>query len=239
MAKQPYIPLYTGDYLKDTRVLPLEVRGAWVDLMIFMWESKEKGTLTGTLEDYALMLGCSTEKANLVIHTLNQKSVCDYEVLDNGMIKLSCRRIIRDHALSEKRKSAGSKGGNPILVNQTDNQNLKNGYPFSDNDIDNDNGIQNNKGAVKKFDPSDFYESGAQAFEEVKNDELLIERLVRIVRNKGYRTCTPITVTQAVKDFFLVESAKPEFAHKPRSEIKNHLVNWINKNAKQLSNAGI
>lgn len=139
MAKQPYIPLYTGDYLKDTRRLPLEVRGAWVDIMIFMWESKEKGTITGTMEEFSLMLGCSFKKANSIIATLQEKGICDYKILANGHIKLICRRIVRDVELSEKRKAAGTKGGNPNLLNQNPTKPKTNGYPFSDNDIDNDN----------------------------------------------------------------------------------------------------
>jgi uncharacterized protein YdaU (DUF1376 family) len=110
MAKQPYIPLYTGDYLKDTRRLPLEARGAWVDILIFMWENKERGVLIGTMEEFAQMMSCTLTQANFVIGLLQQKTVCDFEVLKNGQIKLSCRRMIRDAETSEKRAQAGKKG---------------------------------------------------------------------------------------------------------------------------------
>jgi hypothetical protein len=70
--KQPYIPLYTGDYLKDTRRLPLAARGAWVDLMIFMWDSKERGVLVGTMPEYAMMMSCTLDEANFAIGLLRE-----------------------------------------------------------------------------------------------------------------------------------------------------------------------
>lgn len=177
MAKQPYIPLYTGDYLKDTRILPLEVRGAWVDLMIFMWESKEKGTISGTMDEFALMLGCSFKKANSIIALLQEKGICDYMVLPNGHLKLICRRIVRDVALSEKRKKAGEQGGNPNLVNQNPTKTKNNGYLFSDNDNDNESGTLdlNKKEQKQKITDALF------------SDELFVETLQTTHRDKDLR----------------------------------------------------
>lgn len=187
MAKQPYIPLYTGDYLKDTRVLPLEVRGAWVDLMIFMWESREKGTITGTMEEFALMLGCSFKKADSIIATLKSKDICDFMILPNGMIKLSSRRMLRDIALKKARTEAGSLGGNPNLVNQK----LKNGYPFSDNDIDNEVPVLdlNKKELQQKITDAIF------------SDELFVEKLKITHRDKN--------IEQAFNECYIHHSNAP------------------------------
>lgn len=237
MPKQPYIPLYTGDYLKDTRRLPLEVRGAWVDIMIFMWESKEKGTISGTMDEFALMLGCSFKKANSIISTLHEKGICDYMVLANGQIKLICRRIVRDVALSEKRKRAGSQGGNPNLLNQNSTKNKTNGYPFSDNDIDNDiklKGEDENNVSRGRFEV-DSYDNGKQAFEEIQSDEQMVERLIRVVKNEGYSGCNEVTVMKGVRQFITIEEAKPDFTRRPREDVKRHLVNWIRTKAKTLN----
>ena len=240
MAKQPYIPLYTGDYLKDTRILPLEVRGAWVDIMIFMWESKEKGTITGTMDEFALMLGCSFKKANQIIALLQEKGICDYLILPNDHLKLICRRIVRDVSLTEKRKAAGAKGGNPNLVNQNPTKNKNNGYPFSDNDIDND--ILNQKEPEQNVSRGRFeidsYPSGEKAFEEIKSDEQMVERLMRVVKHEGYAACDQVTVMKAVRRFISAEEAKPGWSNRPRDDIKKHLVNWIRTKAKTLNNYG-
>lgn len=240
MAKQPYIPLYTGDYLKDTRILPLEVRGAWVDIMIFMWESKEKGTIIGTMDEFALMLGCSLKKANTIIGLLQEKGICDFEVLKNGHIKLISRRIVRDVELSQKRKDAGSKGGNPNLVKQTSTKTKINGYPVSDIDNDIEYPID---GALKKNVPRgqfeiDAYENPQQAFEEIQSDEIQVERLLRVVRRSGFNSCDEITLMKAVRYFFTAEGAKPDFPNRPRDDLKKHLVNWVGKNAKNLHQYG-
>ena len=121
MAKQPYIPFYLGDYLKDTRILPLNIRGGWVDLILYMWDNSIRGELIGTYEDFARLMTCSKEEAILVIQTLNQKKICDHTPLPDGQIKIESRKMKKMEELSKKRKIAGMQGGNPKLLNQTHN----------------------------------------------------------------------------------------------------------------------
>lgn len=123
MAKQPYIPFYIGDYIRDTRMLPLNVRGAWVDIILQSWDND--GEVTGTMEDIGRMISCSTEEAILVIQKLKQKLIFDWEDLPNGEIKIICRRIKKMKKISETRKLAGIQGGNPNLLKQ----NKKRGKP--------------------------------------------------------------------------------------------------------------
>lgn len=234
MSKQPYIPLYTGDYLKKTRRLTLECRGAWIDLLIFMWESEEKGTITARMEEFALMMGCSIKKADSIITDLKDKKICDYEVLDSGLIKITSRRMVRDAELSQVRKAAGAKGGNPKLVNQNSTKNKSYGYPFSDNDNDNDNTDKKEPG---KITVTDHYQTGEEAFKEIQSDEIMVERLVRAVKSSGYR-CDEITLMKATKHFLSAEEAKPDFTRRPRDEIKKHLVNWVISKAKTLNQYG-
>lgn len=93
---------------------------------------------------------------------------------------------------------------------------------------------------ITPFDPSDYYTDGQTAFLDIQANELLIERLVRIVQQAGYKGCDAIKIMFAVKKFITIESAKEEFSLKPRKEVINHLVNWINKNVKNIDQyAGI
>lgn len=84
----------------------------------------------------------------------------------------------------------------------------------------------------------DSYPDGKTAFEEIKTDERFVEQLTRIARNSGYITYTDLQVVKAVKHFITLEEAKPDFVRKPRDEIKKHLVNWINSNAKKIADYG-
>lgn len=121
MAKQPYIQFYLGDYIKDTRVLPLNVKGGWVDLILAMWDNEPKGELIGTIEDFARIMNCSKDEANLVIQTLKQKKIFDYSDFGtSGEMKIASRKQKKMIELSKKRKDAGNQGGNPILVKQKD-----------------------------------------------------------------------------------------------------------------------
>lgn len=236
MAKQPYIPLYTGDYLRDTRVLPLEVRGAWVDLMIFMWESKEKGTITARMDEFALMLGCSFKKANQIIALLQDKGICDYEVVKNGQVKLISRRMVRDIELSKTRSEAG-KAGVAAKFAKT----FAEAKPQANSDIDIDNGINKEKEPEKivprepLYNEDDFYQTAEQAFNDIKENEVMVKDLLRIGRREGYVTYNELTIIGAVRSFLTVEGAKPDFANRPRDDLKKHLVNWVRKNAKNLN----
>lgn len=150
MAKNPYIKFYIGDYIKDTRILPLNVRGAWVDLILFMWDNREKGEITGTIEEFSRLMCCSIEEANLVIQTLKQRNIFSWEELPGGVLKIISRKQKNMQILSETRSNSGKNGGNPalvkpnkeILLNQIDKENCE-----YENESENENKIES-KGAV-------------------------------------------------------------------------------------------
>src|SRR5690606_31911603 len=83
--------------------------------------------------------------------------------------------------------------------------------------------------------PDDYYSDGAQMFDEIKSDDLQVERLLRTVRSSGFTSCNEITLMKAVRFFITREEAKPDFQDRSRDEHKKYLVNWITKNAKNLS----
>jgi len=124
MGKQPYIQFYLGDYIKDTRILPLNVKGGWVDLILAMWENDPKGELVGNMDDYARIMNCSNTEAILVIQILKQKKIFDYENLDDGFFKIISRKQKKMEKLSKMRKNVGKNGGNPVLLNQKVNQKI-------------------------------------------------------------------------------------------------------------------
>jgi hypothetical protein len=111
MGKQPYIPFYVGDYLKDTRILPLAVRGAWVDLILFMWDAPVRGELIGSIEDFARLMSCDRQEAQFVLSILKQKNTADFADLPDGQIRVVSRKMRRDANISEVRAEAGRAGG--------------------------------------------------------------------------------------------------------------------------------
>lgn len=153
MGKQPYIPFYTGDYLKDTRVLPLAVRGAWVDLLIFMWDAPVRGELIGTIEDFARMMSCERSEAEFALNLLKQKSTADFVLLPTGETKIISRKMKRESEISEKRSNAGKKGVDAKFAGtfaQAKHKAKVKQNPDNDNEVDNDNEL-NNKEPVRDF----------------------------------------------------------------------------------------
>lgn len=134
MSKQPYIPLYTGDYLKDTRVLSLSAKGAWIDLIVFMWVSEERGVLTGTKNEFARMVGATPDEFASILLELCSKKICDKEDDGRGNLKIICRRLVREAEISVKKAVNGSKGGSKTQAN-------KQAKTKQNTDIDIDNGI--------------------------------------------------------------------------------------------------
>lgn len=110
MGKQPYMPLYVGDYIKDTRVLPLTVRGFWVDIILFMWDNPVRGEIIGTIEEVARMVGCSVDEARFALNLLQQKKTAEIILLPSGEWHIVSRRMKRDAEISKMRSRVGKKG---------------------------------------------------------------------------------------------------------------------------------
>jgi uncharacterized protein YdaU (DUF1376 family) len=104
----PYIPLYTGDYIKDTRDLSLESKGAWSDMILLMWSTKSKGVLVGTIDDFTRRIGStSAEQTARILTELALKKVADVSKDDDGvMYTVICRRLVREAKISEARTKA-------------------------------------------------------------------------------------------------------------------------------------
>lgn len=88
---------------------------------------------------------------------------------------------------------------------------------------------------ILPFDPSDYYDNPETAFEDIKANELLMEQLEKIVRSHGILTASKVAVMLGAKKFLSIEGAKDGFHARTRKDVKDHFINWINKNAKQLT----
>jgi hypothetical protein len=96
MSKAPAFQFYPGDYIQDTRALSLAARGAWQDLLCFMWRSEEKGKLSYSIEGYSHLFGTSIEETKRVIDELVSLKICNTVTECNGNVTLINRRMVRD-----------------------------------------------------------------------------------------------------------------------------------------------
>lgn len=77
MNKAPAYQHYIKDYVIDTRSLSLAEKGAWSDLLNFMWHSKNRGTITEDWMGYSRILGTTIEQTKTVISELIAKGICN------------------------------------------------------------------------------------------------------------------------------------------------------------------
>lgn len=80
MTKLAFMKFYIGDWIKDTRALSLEARGAWIDLLCLMWDSPDRGRITLTIKKLSRYLGTDEQETASVIQELIESRVLDAEV---------------------------------------------------------------------------------------------------------------------------------------------------------------
>lgn len=106
MASAPYMPLYTSDYLGDTGHLTTEQHGAYLLLLMQMWNAG--GKLPNNKQILARIARCSTKKwVGMAAVILEFFDVNDDEISHNRLTKE--RQKVEGKI--EKRRNAGALGG--------------------------------------------------------------------------------------------------------------------------------
>jgi uncharacterized protein YdaU (DUF1376 family) len=102
----PYMPLYVGDYLKDTRDLTAEQHGAYLLLLMDMWN--RNGSLPNNPKVLARITGISPKRWPSVWASIGSMFIHDGEFLSHKRVDLELQKADQ---ISQKRKLAGSAGG--------------------------------------------------------------------------------------------------------------------------------
>ncbi|QDP48643.1 MAG: hypothetical protein Unbinned97contig1000_28 [Prokaryotic dsDNA virus sp.] len=115
VQKMPAIMFYTGDWLKDpaVRMLTLEQRGLWIDMLALMYESTDRGYLSlkngnaVSVEQLSRMVGSSTEEVSECLQAMECVGV--FSKTDEGVIYN--RRMVDDEKIREAKSKAGKASG--------------------------------------------------------------------------------------------------------------------------------
>lgn len=105
--KLPYLPLYTGDYLKDPKLslCAPATRGVWMDLLCAMHELDRVGELRGTAEQLSRAARCQPVEFAHAMTDLQATGAADVEER-NGTYVVRNRRMRSDYMA---RKSAADR----------------------------------------------------------------------------------------------------------------------------------
>jgi hypothetical protein len=110
--KRPAVLFYSGDWLKDpaVRKCSLAARGAWIDLLSYMWADGGH-SLTGSLADFARLCSCSEAEMADVLDEFERygtvtvtKCHATGDVTRNADITLTCRRLERESKSNENNR---------------------------------------------------------------------------------------------------------------------------------------
>ncbi len=161
MGKQPYIPIYIGDWEQDTNCLSLEAEGACLKIVFKCW--KNQGIFMTNIESVCRLLKISEQKFASVLLELKTNQIFDITEREDGAILFTSRRVVRDLEISAKRKVSGSKGGSKKVANTLANHVAK-PKQNPEYEYDNENDIESKK--ILKSG-GDFKETFKQAFDGI------------------------------------------------------------------------
>jgi len=102
----PFLPLYVGDYLKDTRHLTAEHHGAYLLLLMDLWN--RGGSIPDEPKSMARIAGVSAKRWPGVWAVIGVFFDCAEGKVCHGRITSELQKADQ---ISQKRKTAGSKGG--------------------------------------------------------------------------------------------------------------------------------
>lgn len=138
LRNQPYIPLYVQDYLTDEKLnacCPAS-QGVYIKIICVLHKSEPYGTILLKQKDKqnsSNILNFACKFAKNLPFTVEVIESALLELIDEGVMTLDGdtlyqKRMVRDNELSEKRASAGFKGGQArlkkeILLKQKAKQN--------------------------------------------------------------------------------------------------------------------
>jgi Uncharacterized protein conserved in bacteria len=106
MAKAPYMPLYASDYLGDTGHLSTEEHGAYLLILMQMWNAG--GSLPSDPAKLARVARCSTKKWLAMADTILAFFHIDGDRITNDRLTKERQKV---EAKTEVRRAAGAMGG--------------------------------------------------------------------------------------------------------------------------------
>lgn len=138
MAKQPYIPLYIGDWEQDTNCLSPLAEFALLKLTFKLFKSENKGIFITNFRTLSVLFKSNIEETKEIFSELVDNNVLNFEYLDEGKIKVISRRMVREANISLIKAEAGTHGGrgNKAKQKQTKSKQKPKGWQNTDIDIE-------------------------------------------------------------------------------------------------------
>lgn len=211
MPRLPWFAFYPADWFRDTKCLSLQAKGAWIDLLGILWDSKTRGKKTLDLDGWALELGKPVSEVETVFRELQKREIADYVTESNGDITIMSRRQLREEKERESTRCRVRK--------------YRSG---------NCNGASN--GSVTQEKAEGIYQNQKAEGRKKKEEKKSVARSRRLTDEEFLLS---LKNNQAYSHIdFEVELGKMDawlLTHSGREKTRKFIVNWLNKIEKPMA----
>jgi hypothetical protein len=104
-GKEPYIPIYIGDWEKDTNMLSLEAEAGWLKIIFKMFTGGKTGVYKISTKALQNLWRKSPEETKHIVNELLDANVCIIDHKD-GYYIFKNRRMMRQAQISDIRSKA-------------------------------------------------------------------------------------------------------------------------------------
>jgi len=135
MSKQPYIPLYIGDWEQDTNCLTPLAEFALLKLVFKLFKSEKKGVFVANYRTLSVLFKSNIEETKAIFQELIDNNILNISAIKEDTFEIISRRMIREGTISEIRSAIGKSGGKAKRKQNVSKREAK-VKQNTDNDID-------------------------------------------------------------------------------------------------------
>ena len=104
MGKNPAFQFYPADFDRDTRMLSLESKGAWITFLCAMHWKKLRGRIISDIQGHSRFLGTDIKTTERILYELKDNDICEIVTDGNKKITLINRRMEADEMLKKSNR---------------------------------------------------------------------------------------------------------------------------------------
>lgn len=112
MSKQPYIPLYIGDWEQDTNGLTLLAEGALLKLVFKLFKSEKKGVFVANYKTLSVLFKSDLATTKDILKELIDNKVLNIGEIEYDKIEIISRRMMREANISAIRSDVKKQNPN-------------------------------------------------------------------------------------------------------------------------------
>lgn len=109
MGKQPYIPLYIGDWEQDTNCLGVLQEFCLLKLTFKLFSSQERGVFCANIRTLSILFKSTIDESRCALADLKENNILNIEEIEPDKFLIKSRRMIREANISETRANSASK----------------------------------------------------------------------------------------------------------------------------------